>query len=70
MDARVEVLMENLAVTVMQANSLAANSPEYEALAETLGYALDLAELGLSIESNVFNSLEPPILPSSERLPD
>ena len=63
MDARVEVLMENLAVAVMQANSLAANSPEYEALAETLGYALDLAELGLSVESNVFNSLEPPTSP-------
>jgi hypothetical protein len=39
--------MENLAVVVMQANNLAADSPEYDALAESLAYALDLAELGL-----------------------
>ncbi len=54
MEARVEVLMDNLAVAVMQADNLAADSPEYEALAETLAYALDLAELGLSVESNAF----------------
>lgn len=61
MEARVETLMENLAVALMQANNLAADSPEYEALAETVAYALDLAELGLSVESNaVFDSLEPP----------
>lgn len=54
MAARVEALMENLAVAVMQADSLAADAPEYEALAETLAYALDLAELGLSVESNAF----------------
>ncbi len=54
MAARVEALMENLAVAVMQADNLAADSPEYEALAETLAYALDLAELGLSVESNAF----------------
>ena len=53
-EAKVEALMENLAVVVMQANNLAAESPEYEALAETLAYALDLAELGLSVESNAF----------------
>jgi hypothetical protein len=46
--------MGNLAVEVMQANNLAAESPEYEVLAETLAYALDLAELGLSVESNAF----------------
>lgn len=40
----------------MQANNLAADSPEYE----TLAYALDLAELGLSAESNAFDALEPP----------
>ncbi len=61
MEARVETLMDNLAVALMQANNLAADSPEYEALAETLAYALDLAELGLSVESNtIFDSLEPP----------
>jgi hypothetical protein len=59
-EARVEPLVDNLAVAVMQANSLAADSPEYEALAETLAYALDLAELGLSAEENAFDSLEPP----------
>ncbi len=60
MEARVEVLMDNLAVAVMQADNLAADSPEYEALAETLAYALDLAELGLSAESNAFDLWETP----------
>ncbi len=60
MEARVEGLVENLAVAVMQANDLAADSSEYEALAATLAYALDLADLGLSAESNVFDALEPP----------
>jgi hypothetical protein len=57
-ETRVEALMENLAVTMMQANNLAAHSLEYGALAETLAYALDLAELGLSAESNAFDSAE------------
>jgi len=39
---------------------LAAGSPEYEALAETLVYALDLAELGLWSEPNAFGSLQAP----------
>ncbi len=60
MEARVEALMENLAVVVMQANNLAADSPEYGSLAETLAYALDLAELGLSAESNAFDLSELP----------
>ncbi len=48
-------------MALMQANNLAADSAEYEALAEAVAYALDLAELGLSVESNaVFDSLEPP----------
>ena len=59
-EARVAALMENLAVVVMQANGLAADSPEYEALAETVAYALDLADLALSAESKVFDALEPP----------
>jgi len=53
-------LMDNLAVAVMQANNLATDSPEYEALAETLAYALDLAELSLSAESGTFGLSEPP----------
>ncbi len=60
MEAKVEALMENLAVAVMQANSLAADSPEYGALAESVGYALDLAELGLSAESNALDLSETP----------
>jgi len=52
--------MDNLAVAVMQANSLAADSAEYEALAEAVAYALELADLGLSLESNTIGSLEPP----------
>jgi hypothetical protein len=59
-ETKVEALMENLAVAVMQANSLAADSSDYEALAETLAYALDLAELGLSAESSAFDLSEPP----------
>jgi hypothetical protein len=59
-EARVEALMENLAVAVMQANSLATDSPEYEALAATLAFALDLADLGLSAESHVFEASDLP----------
>ncbi len=53
-------MMENLAVAIMQADNLAADSPEYGALAETLAYALDLAELGLLAESNAFVLSETP----------
>ena len=60
MEARISALMDNLAVAVMQANSLAADSAEYEALAEAVAYALELADLGLSLESNTIGSLEPP----------
>ena len=60
MEAKVEALMESLAVVVMQANNLAADSPEYGSLAETLAYALDLAELGLSAESNASDLSEIP----------
>ena len=55
---RVAALMDNLAVAVMQADNLAADSPEYEALAEILAYALDLADLGLSSESDAFDPPE------------
>ena len=59
-ETKLEALMENLAVAVMQANNLAADSPEYGALTETLAYALDLADMGLSAESNAFGLSEPP----------
>ncbi len=39
-ETRVEALVENLAVALMQADNLAADSPEYGVLAETLAYAL------------------------------
>ena len=58
MEARVAVLMDNLAVAVMQAENLAADSPKYEALAEILAYALDLTEMGLSSESSEFDPSE------------
>ena len=60
MEAKVEALMENLAEAVMQANSLAADSPEYGTLADTLAHTLDLAELGLSAESGAFDLSEAP----------
>ena len=53
-------MVENLAVALMQAQNLAADSPEYGVLAETVAHALDLADLGLSAESDMFGSLEPP----------
>jgi hypothetical protein len=59
-EARLEALIESLAVAVMQANRLAADSLEYEALAETVAYALDLTDLALSAESDAFGSIEPP----------
>ena len=59
-ETKVEALMENLAVAVMQVNNLAADSPEYGALAETLAHALDLAELGLSAETGAFDLSEIP----------
>ncbi len=52
--------MENLAVAVRQANSLATDSPDYEALAEAVAYALDLAEMSLSAESSAFGLSETP----------
>ena len=60
MQAKVEALMETLAVAVMQANNVATESPEYDLLAETLACALDLAELGLSAESSAFDLSETP----------
>jgi hypothetical protein len=59
-ETRVEALVENLAVAVMQTNNLATDSSEYEMLAGTLAYAFDLADLGLLAESNTCDALEPP----------
>jgi len=54
MEARVEALMENLAMAVMR-DHLAADAVQRE----TLAYALDLADLGLSAESGAFGSVGP-----------
>ena len=62
METKLEALMENLAMAVMQANNLAAGSPEYGVLAEAVAYALDLAELGLSAESDAFDLSQTPKL--------
>ncbi len=63
MEPRVEALVENIATVVMQADNLAADSPEYGVLAETLAYALDLADLGLSAESEAYGSEENKLRP-------
>jgi hypothetical protein len=59
-EANVEALVENLAVAAMRADDLAADSQEYGTLTETLAYALDLTQSGLSAESNAFDSSETP----------
>ncbi len=40
MESRIEALVENIAMAVMQADHLAADALEYGVLAETLAYAL------------------------------
>jgi hypothetical protein len=42
--AKTEELLDMLAVAAMRAEVLVASSPEYEALADAVGYALDLAD--------------------------
>jgi hypothetical protein len=59
-ESKVEALVDNLAMAVMQADNLAADSPEYRVLSETVAYTLDLVDLGLSAESDAFDSLPPP----------
>ena len=60
MEDRVEALMDDIAVALMRAENLAAGASEYVVIAETLAYALDLADLGLSAESGAFSSVGPP----------
>lgn len=47
-------------MALMQAENLTADALEYEVPAETLVYALDLADLELSAESDAFGALQPP----------
>ncbi len=44
----------------MRAEELAISSPEYEALADAVGYALDLADFAHAVQIHVFADLEPP----------
>jgi hypothetical protein len=57
--ARTEELLDILAVAAMRAETLAVSSPEYEALADAVAYALDLADFAYSAEVHVFTALEP-----------
>ncbi len=46
--------MNTLALAAMRAEELAISSPEYEALADAVGYALDLADFAHAAEIHVF----------------
>jgi hypothetical protein len=52
-------LLDALAEACLRAEILASRSPEYEALAEAVGYALDLADMALVAEAGVADELEP-----------
>ena len=55
-----EELLDTLALAAMRAEELAITSPEYEALADAVGYALDLADFAHAAEIDVFASLRLP----------
>ncbi len=57
---KTEELLDNLALAAMRAEELAISSPEYEALADAVGYALDLADFAHAVQTHVFADLEPP----------
>ena len=57
--AKTEELMDILAMAAMRAEVLAVSSPEYEALADAVGYALDLADFAYAAEAHIFAALEP-----------
>jgi hypothetical protein len=57
---KTEELLDTLALAAMRAEELAITSVEYEALADAVGYALDLADLAHAAEAHVFASLDPP----------
>ena len=53
--------LDALALAAMRAEELPISSPEYEALADAVGYALlDLADFAHAARTHVFASLEPP----------
>ncbi len=53
-----EKLLDILGVAAMRAEALAVNSPEYEALADAVGYALDLATFAYAAEAHIFAAME------------
>ena len=57
---KTEELLDTLALAVMRAEELAISSPEYEALADAVGYALGLADFAHAAQTHVFADLEPP----------
>ena len=57
---KTEELLDTLALAAMRAEELAIISPEYEALADAVGYALDLADFAHDAEIHAFASLERP----------
>ena len=54
------IQLDALVLAAMRAEELAITSPEYEALANAVGYALDLADFAHAAEIHVLASLEPP----------
>jgi hypothetical protein len=57
---KTEELLDTLALAARRAEELAITSPEYEALADAVGYALDLADFAHAAEIDVFASLRLP----------
>ena len=57
---KTEELLDTLALAAMRAEELAITSPEYEALADAVQYALDLADFAYAAQTHVFAGLEPP----------
>jgi hypothetical protein len=54
---KTEEFLDTLALAAMRAEELAISSPEYEALADAVRYALDLADFA---QTHVFADLESP----------
>ena len=52
--------LDALALAAMRAEELAKSSPEYEALADAVEYAPDLADLAHAAQTHVLADLEPP----------
>jgi hypothetical protein len=60
---RTSELLDVLAEAYLRAEVLASRSPEYEALAEAVGYAVDLADMTSVAEVSASEELEPEGVP-------